>query len=51
MPENWNQTIDRLFELNLRAVRFHMQPAPKYILDIADERGLLVMDESTMPEA
>ncbi|MFC2138679.1 glycoside hydrolase family 2 protein [Bacteroidota bacterium] len=47
-PESWNESIDRLFELNLRTVRFHMQPAPKYIIDIADERGLLVMDESTI---
>jgi len=47
-PESWNESIDRLFELNLRTVRFHMQPAPKFILDMADERGLLVMDESTI---
>lgn len=47
-PEAWNSTIDRLFELNIRTVRFHMQPAPKYMLDIADERGLLVIDESTI---
>lgn len=48
MPHNWNATIDRLFDLNLNAVRFHMSPTPKYILDIADERGLLVIDESTI---
>lgn len=47
-PGSWNSTIDRLFDLNLRTVRFHMQPAPKYLLDIADERGLLVMDESAI---
>ncbi len=47
-PESWNASIDRLFELNLRTVRFHMQPAPEFIYDIADERGLLVMDESTI---
>jgi hypothetical protein len=47
-PESWNTTIDRLFELNLRTVRFHMQPAPKFMLEMADERGLLVMDESTI---
>ena len=48
LPESWNLSIDRLFELNLRTVRFHMQPAPTYILDIADERGLLVIDESAI---
>lgn len=47
-PETWNSTIDRLQELNIRTVRFHMQPAPKFILDIADERGLLVIDESAI---
>ncbi len=47
-PETWNQSIDRLFDLNLRTVRFHMQPAPDFILDIADERGLLVMDEAAI---
>ena len=47
-PETWNQSIDRLFDLNLRTVRFHMQPAPEFIIDIADERGLLVIDESAI---
>jgi hypothetical protein len=47
-PETWNQTIDRLFELNLRTVRFHMQPTPGFILDIADERGLLIIDEAAI---
>jgi hypothetical protein len=47
-PETWNQSIDRLFELNLRTVRFHMQPAPSFILDIADERGLFIMDEAAI---
>jgi hypothetical protein len=47
-PETWNRTIDRLFELNLRTVRFHMQPAPGFILDMADERGLLIMDEASI---
>ncbi len=47
-PEAWNESIDRLFDLNLRTVRFHMQPAPDYMIDIADERGLLIIDESTI---
>jgi beta-galactosidase/beta-glucuronidase len=45
-PETWNNTIDRLFELNLRTIRFHMQPAPQWALDIADERGLMIINES-----
>lgn len=44
----WHRTIDRLFDLNLRTVRFHMQPAPPFVLDAADERGLLVIDEAAV---
>jgi hypothetical protein len=47
-PETWHRTVDRLFDLNLRAVRFHMQPAPPFVLDAADERGLLVIEESAI---
>jgi hypothetical protein len=45
-PETWNNTVDRLFYLNIRTVRFHMQPPPQFVLDIADERGLMVIEES-----
>lgn len=47
-PETFNQTIDRLQALNIQCVRFHQQPASKRIIEIADERGLLVVEESPL---
>jgi len=47
-PETWNRTIDRLQYLNISCVRFHQQPPSKRIIEIADERGLLVIEESPM---
>ncbi len=47
-PETWNRTIDRLQYLNIQCVRFHQQPPSKRIIEIADERGLLVIEESPM---
>ena len=46
--ETWNRTIDRLQYLNIQCVRFHQQPPPENIIEIADERGLLVIEESPM---
>ncbi|HAM10561.1 MAG: hypothetical protein A2X04_06440 [Bacteroidetes bacterium GWF2_41_9] len=46
--ETWNQTIDRLQAMNIQCVRFHQQPPSKRIIEIADERGLLVVEESPM---
>lgn len=45
-PENWLETIDRMKALNIRILRFHHNPVPQYILDAADEKGLLICDES-----
>jgi hypothetical protein len=47
-PETWNRTIDRLQYLNIQCVRFHQQPPSRRIIEIADERGLLVIEESPM---
>ncbi|MBE0655386.1 MAG: hypothetical protein IH594_16415, partial [Bacteroidales bacterium] len=46
--ETFNQTIDRLQYYNINCVRFHQQPPSKRIIEIADERGLLVEEESPM---
>jgi len=34
--------------MNIQSVRFHQQPASARIIEIADERGLLVIEESPM---
>jgi beta-galactosidase/beta-glucuronidase len=46
--ETFNQTVDRLQALNIQCVRFHQSPASKRIIEIADERGLLIVEESPM---
>ena len=45
-PEAWPATIDRIKAMNLRVLRWHHNPVPQYILDLADEKGLLICDES-----
>ena len=40
--------LSRLKEANCRIVRIHAQPWQEYILDAADELGLLIMDETGM---
>lgn len=35
-------------DANLNAVRLHAQPYPSFYLDVADEMGILVLDESAM---
>ena len=46
--ETFNRTVDKLQYFNINCVRFHQQPASKRIIEIADERGLLVVEESPM---
>lgn len=45
-PAAWPTTVDRIKAMNIRCVRFHHEPPPAYILDVADEKGLLICDES-----
>lgn len=45
-PAGWPATVDRIKGVNIRAMRFHHCPAPQYILDTADEKGLLICSES-----
>jgi len=45
-PEAWPATIDRIKAMNLRILRWHHNPVPQYILDLADEKGLLICSES-----
>lgn len=46
--ETWPQTVDSLFGMNIRFVRFHMGPADPFVLDVCDEKGLLMMEESAI---
>ena len=35
-------------DANINAVRFHAQPYPSFYLDLADEMGICVLDESAI---
>ncbi|HYG73666.1 MAG TPA: Ig-like domain-containing protein [Planctomycetota bacterium] len=43
---NWPATIDRIKALNIRCLRWHHNPPPRYVLDVCDEKGLLICNES-----
>lgn len=45
-PENWPTTVDRIKAMNIRILRWHRNPVPQYVLDVTDEKGLLICDES-----
>ncbi|WP_405086134.1 RICIN domain-containing protein [Microbispora sp. NBC_01389] len=42
----WPQAVDNYQRLNYNVVRIHQEPASPYMLDVADEMGLMVIDET-----
>jgi hypothetical protein len=46
--ENWPTVIDDLKHLNINAFRFHKYPAPSFCYDLADEKGLFIINESAI---
>ncbi len=44
----WPQVVDNYQRLNMNSVRIHQVPATPYMLDVADEMGLMLMDESAI---
>lgn len=49
-PQNpgWPQAVDNLLRLNFNVLRIHQVPATPYMLDVCDERGLMVVDETPL---
>ncbi|MBC7366349.1 MAG: hypothetical protein H7343_05970 [Undibacterium sp.] len=45
-PQAWPATVDRIKAMNLRVLRWHHNPVPAYLLDVADEKGLLICSEA-----
>lgn len=45
-PEGWPAQIDKIKAMNIRVLRFHHCPPANHILDAADEKGLLICNES-----
>src|SRR6266536_1269490 len=41
----WPQAVDNYQRLNFNVLRIHQEPASPYMLDVADEMGLLIIDE------
>ena len=46
--EAWPKTIDTLKSMGFNEVRFHSRPTINYLLDIADEKGFLIIEESAL---
>ena len=44
----WPQAVDNYQRLNYNVVRIHQEPASPYMLDVADEMGLMIIDESAI---
>ncbi|TLP52172.1 RICIN domain-containing protein [Microbispora triticiradicis] len=42
----WPQAVDNYQRLNYNVVRIHQEPASPYMLDVADETGLMIIDET-----
>jgi len=44
----WPQAVDNLQRLNYNVIRVHQEPASPYMLDVADELGLMIIDETAI---
>ena len=48
-PATWPKHVDMLMrDLNMRIIRWHQHPAADFLLDVADEKGLFMLDESAL---
>jgi len=43
---DWPSTVDAIKGMNIRCLRWHHNSVPAYILEVCDEKGLLICDES-----
>ena len=44
----WPKAVDNYLRLNYSSVRIHQVPATPYMLDVADEMGLMIQDETAI---
>ena len=44
----WPQAVDNYLRLNYSGVRIHQIPATPYMLDVTDELGLMILDETAI---
>lgn len=45
-PNGWPKAVDNYQRLNYNVVRIHQIPATPYMLDVCDEMGLMIIDET-----
>jgi hypothetical protein len=45
---NWSSIVDSLLALNFNVIRLHQEPVPPWMLNICDEKGLMVIAESAI---
>jgi len=48
MPSSWTRTIDQYKALNHNILRMHMEPLPDWMLDVCDQKGFLIIQESAI---
>ena len=44
----WPQAVDNWQRLNFNVARLHQEPVSPYMLDVMDEMGMMVIDESAI---
>ncbi len=47
-PESWAAIVDSLLGLHINNISFHQEPPRSWMLDICDEKGMTVVDESAL---
>jgi hypothetical protein len=50
-PEGWAKTLEDVKRMNVNLVRLHKHPAPRFAMDIADEKGMCLVAESAISGA
>ncbi len=43
---NWSTSLDSMLAMHINVVRFHEEPPPQWMIDLCDEKGMLVVAES-----
>jgi len=45
-PNGWPKAVDNYQRLNYNVVRIHQEPATPYMLNVCDEKGLMIINET-----
>jgi len=50
-PEGWAKSLEEVKRMNVNLVRLHKHPAPRFAMDVADEKGMCLVAESAINSA